>query len=207
MHAMAAYLGIVHAVHAAARHRRRASMQRSMLAAMRRQVACCIVLHGAPVARRLLPDWPAHSLCTPMLFLSLQPGELMAGAWGMASDPLWLEARRLAAAPHLGQETRRALDTSALALASFLADGLSGPASQRAHMRQQQLQLMRSLAELLQQVWDLPEQQEAARLATAQVAATRSCAYLRCANVGGGGGPAAGEGDGSSRCSACRVAW
>ena len=31
-------------------------------------------------------------------------------------------------------------------------------------------------------------------------AATRSCAYLRCANLGGEGGPAAGQGVGSMRC-------
>ncbi|KAI3433883.1 hypothetical protein D9Q98_003685 [Chlorella vulgaris] len=38
-------------------------------------------------------------------------------------------------------------------------------------------------------------------LALAQVAATRSCAYLRCANLAGEGGPAAGQGAGSQRCS------
>ena len=31
-------------------------------------------------------------------------------------------------------------------------------------------------------------------------AAARSCAYLRCANLGGGGGPAAGQGTGSAKC-------
>jgi len=31
-------------------------------------------------------------------------------------------------------------------------------------------------------------------------AATRSCAYLRCANLGGKGGPAAGSGAGSAKC-------
>ena len=31
-------------------------------------------------------------------------------------------------------------------------------------------------------------------------AATRSCAYLRCANLGGGGGPAAGQGTSSAKC-------
>ena len=55
-------------------------------------------------------------------------------------------------------------------------------------------------AELLssnqQQQHDPAERQ----LALAQAAATRSCAYLRCANLGGEGGPAAGEGAGSMRC-------
>jgi hypothetical protein len=44
-------------------------------------------------------------------------------------------------------------------------------------------------------------------LALAQAAATRSCAYLRCANLAGEGGPAAGQGTGTQRCSKCRVAW
>lgn len=38
------------------------------------------------------------------------------------------------------------------------------------------------------------------QLAAAQAATTRSCAYLRCANGGGSGGPAAGEGKGSTKC-------
>lgn len=34
-----------------------------------------------------------------------------------------------------------------------------------------------------------------------------SCAYLRCANLQKGGGPAAGQGEGGWKCSACRVCW
>ena len=56
------------------------------------------------------------------------------------------------------------------------------------------------LAAALQAFWQLPEQRAAAELALAQAAAGRSCAYLRCANLGGEGGPAAGEGVGSQRC-------
>ena len=37
-------------------------------------------------------------------------------------------------------------------------------------------------------------------LALARAAATRSCAYLRCANLEGRGGVRAGEGEGSQRC-------
>ncbi|KAI3433913.1 hypothetical protein D9Q98_003715 [Chlorella vulgaris] len=44
-------------------------------------------------------------------------------------------------------------------------------------------------------------------LELAQAAATRSCAYLRCANLASEGGPAAGQGAGSQRCSKCKVAW
>jgi hypothetical protein len=58
-------------------------------------------------------------------------------------------------------------------------------------------QLLAQLAALLQQWWQRPEQVAADRLELAQAAATRSCAYLRCANLGGQGGPAAGQGAGS----------
>lgn len=60
------------------------------------------------------------------------------------------------------------------------------------------------LATAMQAWWELPEQQAAAQLEATQAAATRSCAYLRCANLGGSGGPAAGQGEGSKRCSRCR---
>ena len=59
------------------------------------------------------------------------------------------------------------------------------------------------LADLLHQWWQpamQPERHAEAQLALAQAAATRSCAYLCCANLGGEGGPAAGEGAGSMRC-------
>ena len=59
------------------------------------------------------------------------------------------------------------------------------------------------LADLLHQWWQpamQPEWHGEAQLALAQAAATRSCAYLCCANLGGEGGPAAGEGVGSMRC-------
>jgi hypothetical protein len=51
------------------------------------------------------------------------------------------------------------------------------------------------------------EPQPGDALELAQAAATRSCAYLRCANLAGEGGPAAREGLGSQRCSKCKVAW
>jgi hypothetical protein len=51
------------------------------------------------------------------------------------------------------------------------------------------------------------EPQPGDALELAQAAATRSCAYLRCANLAGEGGPAAGPGTGSQRCSKCKVAW
>ena len=59
------------------------------------------------------------------------------------------------------------------------------------------------LADVLHQWWQpamQPERHAEAQLALAQAAATRSCAYLRCANLGGEGGRAAGQGVGSMRC-------
>ena len=59
------------------------------------------------------------------------------------------------------------------------------------------------LAEALQAFWQQPEQQAADELELAQAAATRSCANLRCANLGLTGGAAARQGADSKRCSAC----
>jgi hypothetical protein len=74
-------------------------------------------------------------------------------------------------------------------------------------LREQALPQAEALAQLLWQHWQQPEQQAAARLELAQAAATRCCAYLRCAQLGAQGGPAAGEGAGSKRCAGCRTAW
>ncbi len=139
-----------------------------------------------------------HRQCAP----STQPIAFLPGVWNIFADALWEEATELLEGPGLGPETREALTAAAAAVREMLGQPLNekGPGPQ-------QLQLMKDLAELLQQVWQLPEQQEAAQLEAAQAAAARSCAYLRCANLGGGGGPAAGQGSVSSKCSACRVAW
>ena len=56
------------------------------------------------------------------------------------------------------------------------------------------------LAALMQQYYALPAAEAERQLQLAQAAAGRSCAYLRCANLGGEGGPAAGQGAGSKRC-------
>ncbi len=56
------------------------------------------------------------------------------------------------------------------------------------------------LAAALLAWWRRPEAPPAAALELAQAAAARSCAYLRCANLGGEGGPGAGQGAGSQRC-------
>ena len=58
----------------------------------------------------------------------------------------------------------------------------------------------RRLAAALLDWWRRPEAQAAAALELAQAAAVPTCAYLRCANLGGEGGPAAGQGAGNQRC-------
>jgi hypothetical protein len=55
--------------------------------------------------------------------------------------------------------------------------------------------------------WEATGQAAQQRLESAQAAATRSCAYLAYANLANEGGPAAGEGKGSLRCSSCTMAW
>ena len=69
------------------------------------------------------------------------------------------------------------------------------------------LPIVRELAQAMEAWWQLPAQRAALALEVAQAAAARSCAYLRCANLGGQGGPAAGQGVGSLKCSACRAVW
>ena len=71
----------------------------------------------------------------------------------------------------------------------------------------QQLAPAVALAALLQEHFERPQQQAAVRLELARIAATRSCANLRCTNLAAGGGPAAGKGEGSKKCSACRAVW
>ncbi|PRW56311.1 hypothetical protein C2E21_5126 [Chlorella sorokiniana] len=51
----------------------------------------------------------------------------------------------------------------------------------------------RRLAAALLDWWRRPAAQQEQQLEAAQATAARSCAYLRCANLGAGGGPAAGQ--------------
>ena len=76
--------------------------------------------------------------------------------------------------------------------------GAAGPPLPR--LRSELLPPAHQLAGAVQALWQRPEAQQEQQLEAAQAAATRSCAYLRCANLGGEGGPAGGEGVGSKRC-------
>lgn len=73
-------------------------------------------------------------------------------------------------------------------------------------MVRQLLPAAKRVAEVLLEYWQLPQQAAAAQVELAQAAACRSCSYLRCSNAALHGGPAAGEGAGCKRCSACRTA-
>ena len=72
--------------------------------------------------------------------------------------------------------------------------------AQHASLLRPLLQRTAELAALMQQYYALPALAAERQLAVAQASAGRSCAYLRCANLGGEGGPAAGQGVGSKRC-------
>ena len=81
---------------------------------------------------------------------------------------------------------------------------LSSPSSRHTEhaerLRQQVLPAAERLAALFDAYCHLPDQQAAVNLEVARAAAGRSCAYLSCPNVQGGGGALAGEGAGSKRC-------
>ena len=75
------------------------------------------------------------------------------------------------------------------------------------HLRQALAETAELAALLLRCLEALPEAQAAAQLELAQAAAARSCANLACAQLELPGGPAAGQGEHSRRCSGCRAAW
>eukprot|EP00887_Chlorella_sp_A99_P004038 scaffold11.g4038.t1 len=88
-----------------------------------------------------------------------------------------------------------------------LPDGVEQHDDKHERAQDSVLEPAREVASCLQAFWARPEQQEAIQLELAAEAALRSCAYLRCSNLGVEGGAAAGEGAGSKKCGACRVVW
>jgi hypothetical protein len=88
----------------------------------------------------------------------------------------------------------------------------SNPSSQQlrseaASAAEQVLSAADVVAAQIAQAWEASDEAAKQRLRLAQAAATRSCAYLACSNLAVDGGPAAGQGVGSLRCSGCKVAW
>jgi hypothetical protein len=98
---------------------------------------------------------------------------------------------------------KQQLDAAAEELQTKLEEG---PASIEEAAQELAPQLRR-LAELATQAWVLTGRAAESQLARARLAAARSCAYLGCANVAAEGGPAAGQGRGSKKCSGCRAVW
>ena len=145
-----------------------------------------------------------------ILFCSLVNVQTSCLAWSIHSilGCLVIEA----AAAGSPSATRDGVPASHPALPSQLAARLAaGQQRTAALMQRKRSWLIRNfaaevqpaaaeLAAALEQYWQLPELQAAAELDLAAAASARSCAYLRCANLGAEGGPAAGEGVGSSKC-------
>ena len=158
------------------------------------------------LARQALPERLVHGCVTSLSFpqvaglVAIATNVLCAldsaaGAVGASSatptpqqQPL-LQQLQQAAGVSAGLE--RSSDASSAALLAQLTELSS------------RLPAAAKLADLLHQWWQpamQPERHAEARLELAQAAATRSCAYLRCTNLGGEGGPAAGQGVGSKMC-------
>jgi hypothetical protein len=134
------------------------------------------------------------------LFAKLQE-DLAAGTAANPTGAAALSKQLVAALKALDAELHAAVQPMA---------AHEGPGPQQGqHMRalQQIVQPASALAELGHQVWVLRGFAEEGRLAVAQVAVLRSCAYLGCSNLEQEGGPAAGQGLGSQRCGGCRMAW
>ena len=137
--------------------------------------------------------------------LCLQVAELLPLVEGTL--PALLQMADAASSTRVGgpagpdNEMLAAIQAAAGALGSVPLLDESVTAQQAAvQLQQHVLPPARELAAALQAWWQRPEQQQQSQLEAAQAAARRSCAYLRCANLGGQGGPAAGEGVGSMRC-------
>ena len=91
---------------------------------------------------------------------------------------------------------------AASAISSCIRAATQRNAPESAAVRQLQAALPHAtrLAAALRQWWSSAEQRQESALMLAQVAAGRSCAFLRCANLAGAGGPAMKQGVGSRPC-------
>lgn len=86
-------------------------------------------------------------------------------------------------------------------LAVVLSEADATPKTAAGLLQQKVLPLATRLAVVLLDLWcsDQDDLREG-KLSLAQAAAMRSCVYLRCANLGGKGGPATVEGAGNKQC-------
>lgn len=133
---------------------------------------------------------------------------LLHGGGGGSSQHASSSAPAAAAPPPQEQQQlagmRRRLSATSEAFATAWA--AAGAARLNPHeFARRMLQPTAELGAAMQLWWQLPRQQAEAALALAQAAATRECAFLRCANLAG---DEAREAAGKTRnqvCSGCRV--
>ncbi len=148
------------------------------------------LLEKMPWAAQATPVHSHTQLACTAGMLAIR-NELLDAADDVAQQSAAAEAPKAATAVAVADAataTRARFDSSTAALA------------QAGHTAPPWLPPTRRLAVALLAWWRHPKAQPAAALELAQAAAARSCAYLRCANLGGEGGPAAGQGAGSLRC-------
>ncbi|KAL4420431.1 hypothetical protein ABPG75_010087 [Micractinium tetrahymenae] len=113
-------------------------------------------------------------------------------------------------AAELGSQLAAAAQRLHRQLAAAVTDGHEEQGSVARELQLLQDQLLPAAldaAAALQRYWARPEQVSAVRVVMAHGAAARSCANLRCPNVGLEGGPAAGQGRGCKRCGGCRAVF
>ncbi|KAI7843037.1 hypothetical protein COHA_003369 [Chlorella ohadii] len=107
------------------------------------------------------------------------------------------------------QQLREAAEQLGRGIAAFnqVIVGTTALPRVAAVLGEQALPAAEAAARLWRTHWQQPAQAVTLRLEAAHAAATRCCAYLQCSNVGQAGGPFAGQGEGSKRCSQCRAVW
>jgi len=99
----------------------------------------------------------------------------------------------------LAEEAARSAEEM-LAQQLALASIVSSSPMQMAEWLQELVPAAERAAAVVKRHQGLPELAQARQLELARAAAGRGCAYLCCSNLQAGGGPAAGQGEGSMRC-------
>ena len=151
---------------------------------------CCNACPPAALARGAFSAARAPSACFIMQGQLLEQAirlyltELAAVAFAAAAASLAASGAPSRLAAQLKQAARRLRDRPQESLSNA----------------QETERLLQQAAALMQQYYASPTVAAERQLALAQAAAGRSCAYLRCTNLGGEGGPAAGQGVGGMRC-------
>lgn len=161
---------------------------------------------GVERARRAYVGEAAGS-STAASDLQMQAGALMLALVQHTEDLLKAGQAALAAEQQYGGGAAAAALAAANQAVQALLPADRPPTDKfKAEEAQQLVRAACQLAAALEQHWQQHAWQQDA-FALAQARAARSCAYLRCANAAQEGGPAAGQGAGSGKCSVCRTLW